>query len=81
MNKEHIERGISTRQKILNLIVQYIQDNGFPPTIREISDISGLKSTSTVYTHLHRLQDEGFIEMCDYQPRTIRVIGYKFVKE
>lgn len=71
----------TTRQKILNVIIEYIQDNGFPPTVREISDISGIKSTSTVFYNLHRLQDEGFIEMCDYLPRTIRVIGYKFVKE
>ena len=43
----------------------------------------GLRSTSTVYTHLLKMKDEGMIETDDTfcAPRAIRVPGYRFVKE
>lgn len=81
MNLTSKQKGIQTRQNILNCIIRFIQDNGYSPTVREICELTNLESTSTVYSHLQRLQSEGFITMQEYQPRTIRVIGYKFVKE
>ena len=38
--------------QILEAIKSFYQENGFCPTIRQIGDIVGLKSTSTVITHL-----------------------------
>lgn len=75
--------GHKTRQTIFKFIVDYIQEHGYSPTVREIAEGAGLKSTSTVHSHLERMLDEGMIESDAGigSPRAIRVPGYKFVKE
>lgn len=73
----------ATKQKILEFIVAYIQKHSYPPTVREIGEGVGLKSTSSVQSHIVRMLDCGMIET-DADPgstRAIRVPGYKFVKE
>lgn len=76
------ERGVWIREKILTVIIEYIQINGYPPTVREIGDWVGLASTSSVYTHLQKMDALGMIVLGDScSPRAIRVPGYKFVKE
>lgn len=78
------KRGQKTREKILKFIVAYIQEHGYPPTIREIGEGVGLYSTATIHNQLHRMYAEGTIETDiedTYSSRAIRVPGYKFVKE
>lgn len=73
---------MTDRQKqIYEFIVAYIQENLYPPTIREIGDNVGLASTSSVYEHLKSLERKGYIEVKENSPRAIKVKGYKFVKE
>ena len=60
--------------QILNVIVDYIKQNGYAPTVREIGKIVGLKSTSTVHTYLKRLELKGFIERKENCPRALRVL-------
>lgn len=60
--------------QILNVIVNYIKQNGYAPTVREIGKIVGLKSTSTVHTYLKRLELKGFIERKESSPRALRVL-------
>lgn len=80
--KTTTERGVWIREKILITIIEYIQINGYPPTVREICDRVGLASTSSVYTHLQKMDSLGMIELGDAaSPRALRVPGYKFVKE
>ena len=70
------------RQKIFEYIVNYITEHGYPPTVREIGKGVGLQSTSSVYSHLQRLLDDGLIESdMPGAPRAIRVPGYEFVKK
>lgn len=82
-DKTTIYHGKKMREKILQSIISYIEEHGYPPTVREIAIAVGLKSTSSVQAHLKRMQIEGVIETDaeDYSPRAIRVVGYKFVKE
>lgn len=71
------------RQKVLDAIIGYIIKHQYPPSIREICDMTGLKSTSTVHGHIDRLLKEGLLET-DHgigAPRTLRVPGYKFVRK
>ena len=75
-----VEQGIKKRQEMLDFIVAYITEQGYPPTVREIGAGVNLKSTSSVHTHLIHMVDEGLIET-DGSPRAIRIPGYKFVKE
>lgn len=70
------------RDEIMAAIIDYIQQHQYPPTTREIGDMVGLKSTSSVHRHLEKLRTEGKIETdAGYgSPRAIRVVGYRFVK-
>ena len=49
------------QQRIYDFIAQTIQDQGYPPSVREIGDAVGLKSPSTVHFHLKHLEELGVI--------------------
>ena len=49
------------QQKIYDYIAQAIQDQGYPPSVREIGEAVGLKSPSTVHFHLKHLEELGVI--------------------
>ncbi len=77
-----IEHGEFVREEILQAIIRYIDQHGYSPSVREIGDMVGLKSTSSVQSHLTRMFTDGMIESDAGLgfPRAIRVPGYKFVK-
>ena len=77
------KQGEQVRERIVEAIKSYIQEHGYPPTVREIGEMVGLKSTSSVQSHLTRLLSEGKLETDagPSSPRAIRVPGYKYVKE
>lgn len=81
MDKELQMQGIETRQSVYKFLVDYITENGYAPTYREIADGTGLKSKSTVYNHLQILEMMGKIRMDKNKQRAIKLIGYAFVKE
>lgn len=60
-----------TQQRILEYIEKYIDENGFPPSVREIGLAVDLKSTSTVHGHLNRLEKKGLLHREAMKPRTI----------
>lgn len=60
--------------KILEFIKQEIQNKGYPPSVREICDAVGLKSTSTVHGHLTRLEKRGLIRRDSTKPRAMEVL-------
>ena len=62
------------QEDILRIINNYIMTEGIAPTVREICDITGLKSTSTVHGHIRRLEKMGYIKMIKDSPRSIRVL-------
>lgn len=61
-------------------LIDYIKENGYAPSYQEIAEEFGLKSTSTVYERMKKLERKGKIEIKSGQPRAIKIIGYKFVK-
>ena len=62
-----------TQQKILAFIEQEIALKGYPPSVREIGDAVGLKSTSTVHGHLRRLEARGLLRRDAMKPRAMEV--------
>ena len=46
-------------QLILDFVNQFIQENGFAPSVREIGAAVGLRSTASVSYHLQQLQEKG----------------------
>ena len=66
---------MTERQKEIFLaITRYIEKEGISPTVREIGDIIGLSSSSTVHRHIKILEDEGYIKMKKDTPRSIRIM-------
>lgn len=67
------------RQKqILRYIYGYIDENRYPPTVREIGEAVGLSSTSTVHGHLQRLEKSGFITRNSSKPRALEITNVGF---
>lgn len=62
-----------TQQRILDFIKEEVQKRGYPPSVREIGDAVGLKSTSTVHGHLVRLEKKGFLHRDSMKPRAMEV--------
>lgn len=60
--------------EIYEYIKKHILDKGYPPSVREICDAVGLRSTSTVHGHLDRLQQKGLIKKDATKPRAIELI-------
>lgn len=59
--------------EILQYIYDTVENQGFPPTVREICEAVHLSSTSTVHGHLSRLEKKGFILKDATKPRAIEV--------
>jgi repressor LexA len=67
---------LTTRQReILDFISATVHDRGYPPSVREIGDAVGLRSPSTVHSHLSSLANGGFIRKDPSKPRAIEVIA------
>lgn len=49
-------------EKIVEFVRQFTQENGFPPSIREIGAAVGLSSTASVSYHLQQLQEKGLLQ-------------------
>ena len=63
------------QQRILDFIKAEIQLKGYPPSVREIANAVGLKSTSTVHGHLQRLEKRGLLHRDAMKPRAMEVVG------
>ena len=63
------------QDKILEFIRSEVERRGFPPSVREICDAMGIKSTSTVHGHLRRLENRGLLVHDPTNPRAIEVVG------
>jgi len=62
-----------TLEIIYSFIVSYVKKEGYPPSVREICQGVGIKSTSTVHAHLHRLVEMDKIEYTPGKRRAIQV--------
>lgn len=66
---------LSRRQgQILDAIRASLREKGWPPSIREIGDATGLSSSSTVHSHLRNLERWGYIKRNPSQPRSIQLV-------
>lgn len=69
LNLNDIER------KILDYMVSYLRSNTYQPSIREIGERFGIKSTKTVSEHLQALAEKGFLERDPSRSRGVRILG------
>ena len=75
-------RSETTSTEILNFIVRYGREHGYPPTRREIAAEFGVVP-STAQRFLERLDEEGLATNVPAIPRSIRITdaGMKAVTE
>jgi repressor LexA len=67
---------LTTRQQeIWQFLAEYVDEHGYPPTVREIGEAVGLASPSTVHAHLANLERAGLIRRDPTKPRAIELIG------
>lgn len=66
------------QEQILSYIKDEILQKGYPPTVRDICDAVGLKSTSSVHAHLETLEKNGYIKRDPTKPRAIEIIDDSF---
>lgn len=66
---------LTDRQRaVLEYISCSIQDRGYPPTLREIGNHLGIKSTNGVNDHLRALERKGYLTREDMKSRTLRIV-------
>jgi repressor LexA len=70
------ESDLSSRQRrILVVIREWVDQHGYPPTVREIGDAVGLVSPSSVAYQLKELERKGFLRRDPARPRAVDVRG------
>jgi REP element-mobilizing transposase RayT len=71
----HIMKPLTLKQKtVLDFIKQYCNERGFPPTLREIGEGTGLLNISAVCGHISAIQKKGYIQREVDKARSIRVL-------
>jgi repressor LexA len=69
-------QGLTKRQKqTLDYIRQSIEQRGYPPTLREIGEYMGIRSTNGVNDHLRALERKGYLRREDMKSRALRLVG------
>jgi len=67
---------LTARQKqILAYIKDTLRAKGYPPSVREIGAAVDLRSSSTVHSHLTKLEEMGFLRRDPTKPRALEVLG------
>jgi repressor LexA len=70
-----MEDNLTQKQRnLLKIICNYIDEKRISPTNRELMNLFGLKSTSTMHGYLKRLKDKGYITWQEGMPRTIQIL-------
>jgi repressor LexA len=62
------------QREVYDFIVRCIEDRQCPPTIREIGDHFGMRSTGTVRDNLHALEKKGYIRLRARAARGIELV-------
>jgi repressor LexA len=67
----------------MKAVEEYILQHRYAPTVREIGEMTGLRSTSTIHHHLKKLFNDGKLETdAEYgTPRAIRLPGYHLERD
>ena len=63
------------QQNIMKFMHHYMEDQGYPPTIREIGEACDINSTSVVNYNLNKLVTAGYLERSDKVSRGLRIIA------
>ena len=62
------------QEKVLKALKKYLAENGYPPTVRELCNLTNLSSSATIHVHLDHLQEKGYIKKAKDKNRTIELL-------
>lgn len=62
------------QRQILDFVAQYIQTNGYSPTLQEIAKALGVRSLATVHEHLQTMEKKGVIKKYEGAVRGIEIL-------
>ena len=63
-------------RRVYHYMIDFLAENTFQPSIREIAKKFRIKSTKTVSDLLHALANKGYIERDESRSRGVRLLGY-----
>ena len=69
-------------EKVYNFLVDFIDQNGFSPSIREICDKCDIKSTATAHSYVEKLKESGYLLKSPQKKRaltTSKRLDYKSI--
>ena len=64
-------------RKVYHYLIDFLAENTYQPSIREIGKKFRIKSTKTVSDLLHALTQKGYIQRDPARSRGVRIIGYQ----
>jgi len=68
-------QGLTGRQEqTLDFIRKSIEERGYPPTLREIGEYMGIRSTNGVNDHLRALERKGYLRREDMKSRALKLV-------
>jgi len=69
-------QGLTARQEqTLDFIRKSIEERGYPPTLREIGEYMGIRSTNGVNDHLRALERKGYLRREDMKSRALKLVS------
>lgn len=68
------------QRQIIDFLAQYIQQQGFSPTLQEIAESIGVSSLATVHEHLEALERKGVIKKSEGAVRGIELLDRKILR-
>lgn len=62
------------QNRVLEELKKFLSKKGYPPTVRELCELTNLSSTATVQVHLDHLEEKGYIKRDKTRNRTIELL-------
>ena len=61
-------------RELLTFILQFQEQHGYSPTLREMADATGRRSVSTIHAIIRTLVDKGYMQKVEGNTRTLKVL-------
>lgn len=62
------------QERVLKELKKYMANKGYPPTVRELCELTNLNSSATIHVHLTHLANKGYIKKDKEKNRTIELL-------
>ena len=75
MSNDKKKLGLTEKQaKFLQVIQQFIENNGYSPSYEELKQLNNMKSKSNVHAYIQSLKKRGYLRDIPYSKRSVVVL-------